>query len=525
MSDSADKITKMIDRIKELPIHQQRDLLLKLEDYNTARGLELARSKFIDFVRRLWGEGFIEGRHHRAMAKIMDGIIRRELKRVCINLGPRHTKSKFGSIYLPAAYFGHHPTHQIMQLGNTQELVSTFGREVRNIVGSAEYQEIFPNVSVSEDSRAADRWNTNQGGSYLARGIGGTVTGRGADLQIIDDAHSEQEAALAVHNPKVFDATYDWYLAGPRQRLQPGGAILIPMTRWGKRDIQGRIISEAQMNGSIDEWKIFEFPAVMPATEGHPDGVPLWPEFWSLEELLAVKRDLPIGRWLAQYLQTPTTDEGAVVKREWWKEWEQSKLPEFIYKVQSWDTAFTAKTHSDYSACTTWGVFYHEDVKGRRVAQVMLIDSWRDRCEFPDLKQQAKEQNIRHRPDTIIIEARSSGPSLIQELRSMGIMVEDNTPSRGAKGQSNDKLARLNAVSDLFKSGFVWYNSTKANQETIEEFAEFPAGDHDDLVDSGTQALQRLRNSMFIGSSSDEYQLYEDDDNKRRERRPSRRLY
>lgn len=509
---------QLFDRIKGLPLHQQKDLLKKIEGLNANRDQQLARDSFIHYVRRLWNPGFIEGRHHRSMAKIMDAIIKRELKRVCINLGPRHSKSKFGSIYLPSKYFGHHPSHQIMQLGNTQELVSGFGREVRNIVASPEYHELFPDVSVSQDSRASDRWSTNRGGSYLARGIGGTVTGRGADLQSIDDPHDEQSAALAAHNPKIFDGVFDWYLAGPRQRLQPGACILLTMTRWGKRDLQGRILQDAVNNGSIDEWKIFEFPAIL-------NDEPLWPEFWSLEELLAVKRDLPIGRWLAQYQQTPTTDEGAIVKRDWWNEWQQSKLPEFVYKIQSWDTAFTAKNYSDFSACTTWGVFYHENAKGKRVAQVMLIDAWRDRVEFPELKAQAKLQMYKHTPETIIIEARSSGPSLIQELRSMGIMVEEATPSRGAAGERNDKLARLNAISDLFRSGYVWYKSDKMTQAVIEEFAEYPAGDHDDLMDSGTQALKRLRDGMFIGTANDEYQLYEDEDPEGRRKRRSRRLY
>lgn len=506
-----------LERIKRLPLHEQREILSRLNTVTESQTLHARRTRFIDYVRYMW-DGFIEGRHHREMAKVIDGIVKSELKRVCINLGPRHTKSRFGSIYGPSYYFGHHPTRKIIQVGAVQELVAGFGREVRNIVDSPKYQELFPGVGVATDSRAADRWNTTQNGRYLARGVGGTIVGEGADLLSIDDPHTEQDAALAAHNPKVFDSTFEWYLAGPRQRLQPGGAILLTMTRWGKRDLQGQILQDAINNGSINDWKIFEFPAIL-------NDKPLWPEYWSLEELLRVKQDLPAWRWLAQYQQTPTTDEGAIVKREWWREWESERLPEFVYIIQCWDTAFTAKTYSDYSACTTWGVFYHANSPGaRRTANVMLVDAWRDRIEFPALKRQAHQLMSDWNPDTVLIEARSSGVSLIQELRQAGVAVEDVTPARGPKENPNNKLGRLNAVADLFRSGFVWYKPSRISEAVIEEFAEFPYGDHDDLMDSGVHALQRLRDGMFIGAASDEYQLYEPED-ERRDRRPHRRLY
>lgn len=508
-----------LERIKQLPLHEQRELLRKLQQLDESQSLDQARNQFIGYVRRMWRPEFVEGRHHREMAKIIDGIVRGELKRVCINLGPRHTKSKFGAVYGPSYYLGHHPTRKIMQLGNTQELVAGFGREVRGIVGDPEFQTLFPGVSVSSDSRAADRWNTNRGGEYFARGIGGAVTGRGADFLNIDDPHNEQEAALAAHNPKVYDHAYEWYMAGPRQRLQPGGAILLTMTRWGKRDLQGQILADAQNNGSIEEWKIFQFPVIL-------NDKPLWPEFWSLEELLAIKRDLPIGRWNAQYMQEPTTDEGAVVKRDWWRRWDRDRLPEFIYTLQVWDTAFTAKNFSDFSACTTWGVFYHEDERtGRRIPNVMLIDAYRDRMEFPELKRRALQLKADHNPDTLLIEGRSSGQPLIQELRAMGLYVEEVQPSRA----TGDKLVRLNAVADIIKSGNVWYRPDRPGrmiEQVIEECAEYPSGDHDDLMDTATHALQRLRDGMLIGAASDAYQIYEDEEpHDGAGRRRSRRLY
>lgn len=506
------EISSWLEKINQLPLNEQRQVLKLLEELEATNNLDEARKKFHPFVKRMW-EDFVDGAHIREMGAVNDAIIRGELKRVCINLAPRHSKSKNQSVFLPAKYFGAWPKRKIMQLGNTQTLVDGFGREVRDLIETPDYQALYPLTKVHKYNRAADNWRTTLGGEYLARGVGGIITGKGADLMNIDDPHDEGEAALAVTNPKIFDSTYEWFMAGPRQRFQPGGALLITMTRWGKRDLQGRIIQDAINNGSIGDWKIIEYPAILPS------GRALWPEFWPLEELLAVKRDLPVHRWNAQYMQNPTSETGAIVKRDWWKSWQGPK-PEFIYKIQSWDTAYSAKTSSDFSACTTWGVFFHENHKGRRVAMAMLIDAWKGRVEFPDLKQEAKRQKAKHSPDTVIIEARSSGASLIQELRSMGIPCEEATPSRG-----EDKLVRLNAVSDLFASGFIWYDqSVTMCEEVIEEFATFGSGGHDDLMDTGTQALKRLVDGMFLVSANDEHQLYEEDEfSTAKRRRP--RLY
>jgi len=469
-----------------LPVDEKREILGLIEELNAARERESSQGDFLEFVKRVW-PAFIEGSHHRVMADAFNRIASGELKRLIVNMPPRHTKSEFASHLFPAWYLGRFPDRKVIQTAHTAELAVGFGRKVRNLVGSEDYARIFSGVSLSADSKAAGRWNTNVGGDYFAIGVGGAVTGKGADILIVDDPHSEQEAAQ--NDPSVYEKTYEWYTSGPRQRLQPGGAICLVMTRWSKKDLTGSILKASIERGGSDEWEIIELPAILPS------GNPLWPGFWPLEQLEALKAELPIGKWSAQYQQDPTSEEGAIIKREWWKEWTKKDPPDCEFVIQSWDTAFLAKQTADYSACTTWGVFYNED----REANIILLDALQERLEFPDLKKRAYEMYKEYEPDACIVEAKAAGSPLIFELRRIGIPVSEYTPGRG-----KDKIARVNAVSDLFHSGHVWAPKKRWAEEVIEEFAAFPTGDHDDLVDSSTQALLRFRQGGFINLDSDD---------------------
>jgi len=469
-----------------LPVDEKREILGLIEELNAARERESSQGDFLEFVKRVW-PAFIEGSHHRVMADAFNRIASGELKRLIVNMPPRHTKSEFASHLFPAWYLGRFPDRKVIQTAHTAELAVGFGRKVRNLVGSEDYARIFSGVSLSADSKAAGRWNTNVGGDYFAIGVGGAVTGKGADILIVDDPHSEQEAAQ--NDPSVYEKTYEWYTSGPRQRLQPGGAICLVMTRWSKKDLTGAILKASIERGGSDEWEIIELPAILPS------GNPLWPGFWPLEQLEALKAELPIGKWSAQYQQDPTSEEGAIIKREWWKEWTKKDPPDCEFVIQSWDTAFLAKQTADYSACTTWGVFYNED----REANIILLDALQERLEFPDLKKRAYEMYKEYEPDACIVEAKAAGSPLIFELRRIGIPVSEYTPGRG-----KDKIARVNAVSDLFHSGHVWAPKKRWAEEVIEEFAAFPTGDHDDLVDSSTQALLRFRQGGFINLDSDD---------------------
>ena len=480
----------LLRNVKNLPAEEQKSILGLLEELEEVQKKESAQQSYLGFVKYMW-PAFIEGRHHKIMSDAFERIAKGELKRLIVNMPPRHTKSEFASYLLPAWFLGQFPEKKIIQTAHTAELSVGFGRKVRNLVDSEDFKKVFPKLSLRADSKAAGRWSTNAGGEYFAIGVGGAVTGKGADLLIIDDPHSEQEGQSA--DPAVFDRTYDWYTSGPRQRLQPGGAIVVVMTRWHMRDLTGKIIKASVQREGVDEWEVIEFPAIMPS------GKALWPEFWSLAELTALKNELPSSKWSAQYQQNPTSEEGALVKREWWKIWEKDNPPYCEFVIQSWDTAFLKTQRADYSACTTWGVFYSPDEEGITAPNIILLDAYKDRLEFPELKKVAYEMWNDVQPDAFIVEGKAAGMPLIFELRAMGIPVSEYTPSRG-----NDKIARVNAVADLFASGVVWCPETRFAEEVIQEFASFPSGEHDDLVDSSTQALLRFRQGGFLSLNSDE---------------------
>ena len=336
-----------------------------------------------------------------------------------------------------------------------------------------------------EDSKAAGRWETDQGGEYFAVGVEGAVTGRGADLLIIDDPHSEQDAM----SKTAMERAYEWYTAGPRQRLQPGGRIVLVMTRWSTRDLTG-ILQSAQKEPKADQWEVVEFPAILPS------GKPVWPEYWDLDQLLGVKASVALPKWNSQYMQNPTSEEGALIKREWWKKWKPIKMPKLKHVIQSYDTAYLKKETADFSAITTWGVFStSEDTPDH----LILVDAVRGRYEFPELRRKALDLYKYWQPDTVIIESKAAGLPLTFELRNMGIPVINFTPSKG-----NDKHSRVNAVAPLFESGRIWAPlEMEFAQDVVEECASFPYGDHDDLVDSTTQALMRFRQGGWITHPED----------------------
>ena len=447
------------ERLLRLNTLQRKELDKLIKHLESSVIREKGQENFLDFCASVWSE-FICGAHHTKMAQAFERVATGECKRLMINMPPRFGKSQLTSWLLPSWIVGNSPDKKIIMASHTGELSLRFGRMVRNLIDSDDYQRIFPDVSLNLDSKAAGRFDISGGGEYFSIGA---VTGRGADLLIIDDPHSEQQGQSA--DPKIFESTYDWYLSGPRQRLQPGGAIIIVMTRWGKKDLCGSILHDSITRDGSDEWEVIELPAILPS------GRSLWEEYWQVEELEKIKATLPVAHWEAQYQQNPVSEEGALVKREW----------------------------ADFSACTTWGVFYRENDEGYMAPNVILLDAFQERLEFPELKRRAYDQYKQWMPDACIVEAKAAGSPLIFELRAMGIPVQEFTPSRG-----NDKIARVNAVADLFASGTVWCPAKRWAEEVMEQFASFPVGDHDDLVDSSTQALLRYRRGGFISLSHDE---------------------
>ena len=446
---------------------------------------DIAQNDFMAFVKHVY-DGFIEGTHHKQVARQFEKLAVSPGSRIIVNMPPRHTKSEFASYLLPAWLIGKNPELKIIQTTHTAELAVRFGRKVRNLMELDIYREIFPDVDLRADSKAAGRWETGQGGEYFAAGVGGAITGRGADLLIIDDPHSEQDAL----SDSALENAYEWYTSGPRQRLQPGGSIVVVMTRWSLKDLTGKLIRSQANDVMSDQWDVVEFPAILPS-----DNV-LWPEFWNKDELLKVKASLSVGKWNAQWQQSPTAEEGAIIKKEWWNKWEKESIPPVSYIMQSYDTAFSKKETADYSAITTWGVFQPEE---GGPDNIILMDAKRGRWDFPELKSQAMEEYDYWEPDMVLIEAKASGTPLTDELRIMGIPVVNYTPSKG-----RDKHTRMHMVAPIFESGKVWAPERKFSEEVIEECAAFPNGEHDDFCDSMSMALIRYRKGGFLRLDSDE---------------------
>ena len=475
-----------------MSVKDKMELLDDLELRESRARLAAAQDNMLGFASSVY-PGFKIGPHHRKLAKIFTDVIEGRKKRVIINIAPRMGKSEFSSYLFPAYFLGKYPNKKIIMGTHTAGLSEDFGRRIRNLLDTEEYREIFPQTMVADDQKAAGKWSTSVGGQYYAAGVGGALAGRGADLFVIDDPHSEQD--VKTNSRLAFDTAWSWFQTGPLQRLMPGGAIIVIMTRWSLLDLTGRLIAYQAKNPEAEPWEIVELPAILHQDTDNEKS--LWPEQWPLATLKSTKAALDPKYWNAQYMQQPTAENSAIVGRKMWRIWEGDEPPRCEYIIQSWDTAFEVKNNSDYSACTTWGVFYNEEERDE--PQVILLDAFKDRMTFPDLKATALKHYKEWEPDAFIVEKKAAGAPLIQELRATGIPVQEFSPSRG-----NDKLVRLNAVADLFSSGKVWAPDTRWAREVIEEMAAFPVGEHDDFVDTTTQALLRFRQGGFISLDTDE---------------------
>lgn len=510
-----EQIQLLIARIPELPVQEKVKLLEDLEQFDLKNARRRAREHFLTFCHRVY-PGFKEGPHHRHLAPLLEDMARPDgytweseeeppwAKRMTVSMPPRFGKSETIAFLYVAWYLGHNPKHQIMMVTHTEDLSSAFGRKVRDLIDTEEYQAIFEgSVQVSKDKSASGNWTTVQGGVYLALGVGGSAAGKGAHLLVCDDLVSEQ--AVLYGNPEqAFEHAWNYIQVGPLQRLMPGGRIIMIGTRWGKRDPIARAIqwSKDKANEGAMAWHEVRFPAIMEVERGgEMVTVSLWPEQWPVKELLAKKANMRPHFWAAQYMQEPTNEEAALLKREHWRLWTGARPPECHYIIQTWDTAHETKTRNDYSACTTWGVFWYEP---RNRNEIILLDYWKDRVEYPELKKKAKEFHDKWEPDDFIIEKKAAGAPLIQELRRTGLFVMETNPSRGKSGLSNDKYARTNAVADIFEDGLVWVPDTKGGRELVEVCADFPNGEYDDPVDCTVMAMERFRKGGFVTLSSDE---------------------
>lgn len=496
---------EILAKIGTMSHDEMAKTLALLDELEERKRVNLAQSDFLAFIAAV-DPNYKFGRHLKRLGALLMEVESGLKDRIAVSMAPRFGKSLMISVYYPAWYLGRHPDHKLIVASHTVDLAVDMARKVRNLMQTEEYKRIFPGVAIAADAKAAGKWNTTKGGEVYATGVGGALAGRGAHLIVVDDPISEQDIKLG--GTAQLDTIYEWFRAGLRTRLMPGGRIAVLHTRWHQRDLIGRLLKDGALNPDGDVYEMFEFPAILEvknpvASPNHPEHDPeapstvkksLWPEQWSLESLLRTKASMPAWQWNAQYQQNPTAQESAIIKRDDIQWWDKSTPPACDFIVQSYDTALTTKERSDYSVCQTWGVWTTED----GVDNVILLNRVKGKWEFPELKRMAHEQYKDWEPDSVIVEAKASGQPLIDEMRRSGIFVQDFSPGKG-----QDKIARVNAISDMFSSKQVWFPETWWASEVVEEVLAFPAGEHDDDVDALTLALIRIRKGGMVKLNTD----------------------
>ena len=477
--------------LKSLPDSEKANILSMMHELEQRKRNVICQNDFLAFIAAMDGT-YKFGSHLKKLGGLLMDVERNIKNRIAVSMAPRFGKSQMISIYYPAWYLGKHPDHKVIVASHTVDLAVVMSRKVRNLMQTAEYKEVFPGTRIAPDAKAAGQWNTTAGGEFFAIGVGGALAGRGAHLIVADDPLSEQD--IKAGNTTSLDAIYEWFSAGLRTRLMPDGKICVLHTRWHMRDLIGRLIKDSEMNDGGDKYETFEFPAIL--NEGTDDEKSLWPEQWTIESLQQTRASMHhiMWQWFAQYQQNPTASEAAIIKREWIQWWKHEDPPRVDFIVQAWDTALTTKQRSDFSVGQTWGVWTNEDGE----TNVIILNRVKGKFEFPELKKLAHDQFEEWQPDSVIVEAKASGQPLIDEMRRSGIFVQDYSPGKG-----QDKIARLNAVSDMFASGHVWFPETSWASSVVEEILAFPAGEHDDEVDTCTLALMRIRKGGLLTQRND----------------------
>jgi predicted phage terminase large subunit-like protein len=494
---------------------------LALRDRLFENVIGTSSSDFMTFVRMmapLLIADFHMGRHIELICSKLQQIDDGTCKRLMVFLPPRSSKSVICSKLFPAWYMGRHPNHEILSVSHSDQLSSDFGRAVRDLVGNEMFQTVFPEVKLRSDVRSAGKWQTNHNGVYVAAGVKTQIAGRGAHVAILDDVMSEEDAFSEAGRRYV----KEWFPAGLRTRLMPGGAIVIINTRYHEDDICGWLLDNEKNASNSEEilhpWEVIKIPAWLDEEAAElldlPVGSSYFPE-WKPDHVLKldeleIKRHNGSRYWQSLYMQDPTPQEGGIIKKGWFKSWPHEDPPECEFIIQTMDTAFSAKTTADYSVMQTWGIFETWEIdsagKERLLPQLILLGNIRERLEYPELRLTAQEEYEKHKPDAVMIEKKASGQSLLQDLRRAGLPVLEFNPDR-------DKVSRATAATPFLESGRIWLPEKKEWAfDLIEEAISFPNARYDDQVDAMVMAILYMRDSWYVSHENDPDSEDDDDD-------------
>ena len=484
--------------------------LLNLNNLLNIQLEQESKADFLTFVRQMAPTLISDwkmGNHIKVISNKLKQLEAGKIKRLMVFLPPRSSKSVLCSKLFPAWYIGRNPEHEILTVSHSDQLSSDFGRSVRDLVNEESFQDIFKDVSLRTDVRAAGKWKTNQGGTYYAAGVRSQIAGRGAHIAILDDVMSEEDSYSEAGRRYV----KEWYPAGLRTRIMPNGAILIINTRYHYDDLCGWLLKQEENVGdyAVTPWDVVRIPAWLNEEASEllnlPIGSSYFPE-WKPEEVLKldeaeIKASNGARYWNALYMQDPTPDEGGLIKKKWIKWWEDKEPPPCDFIIQTYDTAFSTKTTADFSVIQTWGIFsmYDQDEHGYENYQsnLILLGNIKGRFEYPELRRMAQMLYKEHKPDVCMIEKKASGQSLIQDMRRAGIPVMEYLPDK-------DKVARVYAASPMMESGRVWIPKNKKwSEDLLEEMLRFPNAAHDDQVDAMTMAIHYMKESWHLSHPDD----------------------
>jgi predicted phage terminase large subunit-like protein len=408
---------------------------------------------------------------HRLMISYVERLIAGDITRLALVLPPRHGKSEIANVLGPAFALGKNPREKIISVSYGADLSEGFGRRVRNTLVDPVFQGIFPNCKLSPDSQAVYRFETSLGGEYSATGRNGPITGRGCSLMVLDDLVKDYQEG---NSDAIYRSTVEWLQSVCLTRLQPHARVLVIGTRWGQRDALSWLLSQP---GFV----VLHLPAI--STGKHDPlhrlaGTALWPSQYPTEKLEEIRRDVGSRVFQTLYQGDVASAQGVVFKRSWFQYYKE-RPARFDKVIQSWDCAFKTGRQNDYSVCTTWGV---------TSTSFCLLNMYRDKVEFPELKRQVALQAENWRPSEILVEDSASGQSLVQELRT-----STTYPVISIRAD-RDKESRAHSCTGFFESGKVLFPEGASWLPDVEdELCGAPNFLHDDILDSVTQALNRLR--------------------------------
>ncbi len=409
---------------------------------------------------------FEAAEHHQIIADALEEVERGEVDRLIIQAPPRHTKSELASRRFPSWVLGRNPDKQIITSTYSGDFALDFGREVRNIVSSQDYKNVFPDVSLAEDSKAANRWHTNKQGVYVAVGVGGPITGRGAHIALIDDPFKNREDA---DSEVIREKVWNWYTSTLYTRLMPGGAIVLILTRWHEDDLAGRLIAEQDKGG--DKWKIIDLPAIK--NEGTDKEEALWPDWYNLKSLKRIKNAIGPRDWSALYQQKPQPDEGIYFKKEYFKRYKVEDTPDYLNKYGA----------SDYAVTDSGGDFTEHGVCGISPENNLFIVDWWSGQKTADVWIEEQLDLIsKHEP---FLWAAEGGPI----RRSVEPFLARRMDERRDYCQlewiptTKDKPTMCRSFQAMAAQGKVYIPYTEWGDELINQLIRFPTGTFDDKVD------------------------------------------